>query len=304
MTGDSGAERRHPFATLDYARSFGIAFEPVDVAPWGSAVLSRPIPTSYQKDAVNCYPFLSFRDDAALGPGLVCLRDRGFVSVVLVTDPLHQPDLDRLTANFSYCRPFKSHYVFDRRLGIDKSRRRWREVHASRMALDIREVSYADHVPDFVRLYDNLIERHQITGAAAFTPEFFRSLASVEAVRAIGGFLAGELVSMMLFVSFDDTAYAFLAGTSPEGRLRSAHYGLYGYAIENFDDVTLINLGGAPGLTDDTEHGIAHVKRKLTNVVMRSYLCGAILDPDAYRVLAGNRVGSSNFFPGYRRPTA
>lgn len=296
----TAAERRHPFASLSYARAFGPTSEPFDIAPWGAPVLARTIPSSDRRDALNCYPFLPFPQGAELEDGLACLHEQGFVSVVLVTDPLRQPAEDRLVATFTSCRPFKTHYVFDRRLGIDKSGRRWREVNASREALDIREISYASHVDAFIGLYGNLVDTHQIVGTTSFSPAFFRALAGIEGFRAIGAFLEGQLVSMMLFVRFEDTAYAFLAGTSAEGRRHSAHYGLYGFAIERFDDVRFVNLGGAPGLVDDPRHGIAHVKRKLTNVVMQSYLCGAILDPVAYRSLAGDRAGCVDFFPAYR----
>ncbi|MDR6661122.1 hypothetical protein J2W51_003708 [Tardiphaga robiniae] len=292
------ARQRHPFASLEYGRAFGSGVEVIDVPAWSSAVVARAIPNTDLRDATGCYPFVPLQRDGDLAAGLNSLRAHDLISIVLVTDPLRMPPVPDLEEHFDFCRAFKTHYVFDRSIGpINMSRRHWREVRIARRELQIREVIYADHVDRFAELYSNLIENHHIEGIAAFDAVFFRSLVDVPGIRTIAAFLDDDIVSIMMFVVDGDVAYAFLAGTSEEGRERCAHYGLYAEAIEHFTDVSVINLGGAPGVIDDPNHGIAYVKRKLTNTTLRSYLCGAVLDADAYVALGGN---SNDYFPAYR----
>jgi hypothetical protein len=292
------APQRHPFASLEYGCAFGSGVELIDVPAWNSAVIARAIPNSARRDATGCYPFVPLQRDGDLAAGLDSLRARDLVSVVVVTDPLRMPPVSDLEEHFDFCREFKTHYVFDRSIGpIDMSRRHWREVRIARKALRICEVAYAEHVDRFAALYSNLIEHHDIAGVAAFDSVFFRRLVDIPGIRTVAAFLDDEIVSIMMFVVDGDVAYAFLAGTSEEGRERSAHYGLYAEAIEHFTDVSVINLGGTPGVSDAPDHGIAYVKRKLTNTTLRSYLCGAVLDADAYAALGGN---SNGYFPAYR----
>jgi hypothetical protein len=166
--------------------------------------------------------------------------------------------------------------------------------------LDIHEVPYSENWDEFSRLYDTLIDAHHISGVAAFSKSFFKALIHVKGLRAVAAYLAGRIVSMMLFMEFDGRVYSFLAGTSDEGRANSAHYGMYAEALENLSEYLIVNLGGAPGLSDDPEHGIAFAKRRLTNTTSQSYLCGAILDPGAYSGLLPVAGITSNFFPAYR----
>jgi len=300
-SGDLPWKDRHPFAQVTYGRAFGPPTEVVDVPGWNCAVLSRPIPGSDLRDATGCYPFSPLAATVDLAAGLEHLRNRGFVSVVIVTDPFCQPSAEGLARAFGTMRPFKTHYAYDRSLGpLNYSRRHWREVRVARKALNIHEVPYAEYWEEFSRLYDSLIEAHHISGVAAFSSSFFQALTKSKGIRAVAAYLAGRIVSMMLFVEFDRRAYAFLAGTTDDGRANSAHYGLYAEALENLADYSIVNLGGAPGTSDDPEHGIAFAKRRLTNTTSQSYLCGMILDDAAYSALLPAPGRTPEYFPAYR----
>ena len=129
----NSASPRHPFATLEYANAFGAGAEPVDVPAWRSVVLARSIPGTTLKDVTGCYPFAPLAVDSDLSVGLAQLRANGFLSVVLVTDPLRTPPITALETSFDFCRAFKTHYAFDRNAGaVDMSRRHWREVRIAR----------------------------------------------------------------------------------------------------------------------------------------------------------------------------
>jgi hypothetical protein len=298
---------RHPFATRAYVEAAGGGSRTIEVPAWNATVLARSIPGTPWVDATGCYPFLPFGQTVDLAAGLEQLRAQGLISIVLVTDPLHLPAQGRLAA-FDLCRAYKTHHMFERSLGpINRTRRYWREVRIAREALRIAEVEYPEHAEEFARLYANLVDHHGIVGAAAFDMAFFAALRDVPGIRAIAAWLDEQIVSMMLFVVHTDTAYAFLAGTTEEGRARCAHYGLYAEAIEGFTEAKIVNLGGAPGLSDNPDHGIVYVKRKLTNTTRFSHLCGAILRPDTYMALAATQprddaLTDPAFFPVYRAP--
>jgi hypothetical protein len=297
----------HPFSTRAYVEAAACGAQLVNVPGWKTSVITRCIPGTDYRDAIGCYPFLPFAPHVDIACGLAELKAEGIVSVVLVTDPLHEPSADGLS-EFDFCRPYKTHYMFDRSLGpINYTRRRWREVKQARDDLRIAEVDYPAYASEFSRLYGNLINQHQIVGAAAFDDQFFDALKNVPGIRAIAAWAGDDLVSMMTFVVFEGTAYSYLAGTTPEGRLRRAHYGLYAEALEGFMDARILNLGGAPGFKDDSEHGIVHVKRKLANTTRMSLLCGAVLVPEIYASLmtenSASRIGGADsFFPAYRSP--
>ena len=71
-------------------------------------------------------------------------------------------------------------------------------------------------------------------------------------------------------------------------------------AIAALSDCETINFGGGAGLGDDPGDGLVQFKGGFANTVSPSYLCGAVLDQDAYRTLSGDT--DSGFFPTYRAP--
>jgi hypothetical protein len=64
--------------------------------------------------------------------------------------------------------------------------------------------------------------------------------------------------------------------------------------------VRWIDAGGVPGLAERATN-LAAFKQGWTNTTRQTYLCGKMLDPEAYRALsaaAGNP--ETSYFPAYR----
>jgi hypothetical protein len=78
-------------------------------------------------------------------------------------------------------------------------------------------------------------------------------------------------------------------------------YGLISFAIEYFSNHRFVHLGGAAGLIDSGDSGLARFKRGFSNTVRIAYLCGAILDEERYRSLSKGNPDIT-FFPAYRAP--
>jgi len=67
-------------------------------------------------------------------------------------------------------------------------------------------------------------------------------------------------------------------------------------------EVRWLALGGAAGDADDDEaDGLSRFKRGWATGTRQVYLCGKVLQPDAYRRLAGDAPADMEYFPAYRR---
>ena len=82
-----------------------------------------------------------------------------------------------------------------------------------------------------------------------------------------------------------------------------AAYAVYDASIQLLPECRVLNFGGAPGATDDRRAGLARFKRGFANATAPSFLCGKVLDVDAYNELArqAGAVADGDFFPGYRQ---
>ena len=290
----------HPYASKTYARSLVHAGTAFAVPEWGSHVLTRPIAGSALKDATGAYPLAVLAVDADVEAGLVRLAAAGLVSAVMVVDDRLRPGLDRMEAAFGGVRRFKSHFVYDRTLGppaYDKHHRY--EIRRAAGRVEAREIDLAHHLPAWIALYDELSARHGLGGVHAFPALHHKTLAHLAGVRTFGAFLEGELVSAHIFVTDAGYAVSHLAASSPEGYRNGAAYAVNALAIETLTDCEAINFGGGAGAGDDPADGLVRFKKGFANHIAASWLCGAILDAEAYRALSAD-VGDNGFFPAYR----
>ncbi|WP_411287928.1 GNAT family N-acetyltransferase [Phenylobacterium sp.] len=291
----------HPYASEAYAASLAHSGASVSVPEWRGHVLSRATPCGTRRDAMGPYPITVLPPDADLAGGRQRLGAAGFVSVVLVLEERLRPPLEALTDGFDFVRPFKSHSVYDRRLGpIAYSGQHRTKLKRALGRVERAELRLADHLPAWEALYGHLIDRHGLTGLHAFPPGHHQTLARLPGVRAFGAFMGGRLVSAHVFVAHQGHAISHLTASDPEGYASGAAYAVNDLAIAALSDCETINFGGGAGLGDDPGDGLVQFKRGFANTVSPSYLCGAILDEAAYRTLSGDT--DSGFFPAYRAP--
>jgi Acetyltransferase (GNAT) domain len=291
---------RSLYATTAYADAFGVGS--IDVEEWQTALLVRPIPGSKWFDALGCYPLAVFGQNVDLRAGLERLRRADLVSVALVPDPLTGPSHAALADAFMICRPFKTHYLIDRKAGpVRFARTHRRMIRKAFKNCTFGPVDLLETLGDWQKLYAHTVARHSVTGIQNFAPSYFKELAKMPDVIALAAQRHGQIVAMILWVRSGDIVYAHLEGSSSEGRKTQAIYGIFAAANEYFSGCRIIHFGGTAGLDADEGDGLAYFKRGFANREVTSYFCGCCLDADRYAVLTGDRPQTS-FFPAYRQP--
>jgi hypothetical protein len=290
----------HPYASPAYAAVFEAVAAPLWVEAWGAHVLVREIPGG-GRDALGMYPLAAFTPDADLAVGLQWLTDQGLVSIGLVPDPATAPPVEQLQAAFGVCAPFKTHMLIDYSREVRFSKHHRYEVKKALSQVTIETVPLRDHLEAWRGLYGELVERREIGGLTAFSPEAFARLAAVDGLTAVGAFAEGGLVSMHLWIT--DTAsgagYSLLAASSAEGYRRSAAYAIYDASIRMFAHLKTLNLGAGAGLAPGDD-GLTRFKKGFANAEAQAWFCGAILDPATYAALSGGAAAPAIPFPAYR----
>ncbi len=293
---------RHPYATRAYAEALASAegSKPEDVPEWSTFVVGRSIDGG-GGDVAGPYPRTPLLPGADLKGGLRRLAGEGFVSVVLVSDPMTGLDPTELALAFPLCRPFKTHLVVERpELAYAPSKHHRYEIRRAFGQCVVDRVSLADWLGDWWALYRGLINRHSIVGPATFSPGYFDALANDSTFVTFRATAPNspKSVAMAIWFEHDGIAYNHLGASSAEGYALGASYGLYAAAIEHFGHVAAIDLGGGAGVVDDPHDGLARFKRGFANSSKTAMLCGAVLDATAYDRLAAGQT--TNFFPAYR----
>jgi hypothetical protein len=292
---------RHPYGQASYAAAIAAAegYGVEDVPEWGAAVLLRPI-AGGRRDAAGSYPRTPIAEDADLPGGLERLRRAALVSTVLVPDPLFAPGGAALAAAFPVCRPFKTHFVVDRTAGdYTPSKHHRYEIRRALVRCMVEAVQLRDHLADWTRLYAGLAERHEIKGPAAFSDGYFSLLASDPTYQTFAARVDGRIVAMAIWFEHQGVAVNHLGASDGAGYAAGASYALYDAAIEHFARCRQLDLGGAAGVAEAADDGLARFKRGFANAEATAFLCGAVLDLAAYARLAEGRA-STGFFPAYR----
>ncbi len=290
----------HPYRDPAYAAAF--AMPTIDVPEWGARVLRRSIPGSDWFDVIGCYPLTPFRERADVGGGLERLRRSGAVSVLVIPDPLNAPDEAELAAAFSLCAAFKTHYVIDRSLPLDRLGSTHRSnVRRAQSRCDLKPIQLRHHLEEWTSTYAGLVQTKNIMGFANFDAGYFRALAEMPALATFGAFQDDALIAAALWLRSGEQAYYHLGSSLPAGYKAQAMYGLVAMAIDYFDGCRLLNLGGSAGSLDAVDDGLAFFKRGFSNATRVAKLCGAILDAGRYAALTVG-LPETSYFPAYRAP--
>jgi hypothetical protein len=227
------------------------------------------------------------------------------VSVVLVADPLAdagEPELRRAFPDRVV--PFKRHHVRDLEAAASLPEHHRRHVRRSSRALEVEVCANPlEHLEDWSALYAELADRHALTGIRAFSREVFRKQLALPGLVAVRADRGGATVGIALWLEDAPNAWYHLAAYSAEGYEVSASYALFAVALDHLRDLGVgrVDLGGAAG-TADADDGLTRFKRGWATYQRTAYLCGRVLDREAYDRLAGE--GVSDWFPAYREPAA
>jgi len=295
---------RHPYASAAYAGALADAEGGgvLEIPEWGAHAILRPIRGGLI-DAAGTYPRTPLTPASRLAHGVSRLRQSGAVSVVLVPDPMCAPPPAELAAAFEHCRPFKTHFVADRRAAGDWPSKPHRyKIRKARRACQVERLRLADALDDWTGLYGGLTRRHGIGGAADFTAAYFRALADDPAYQTFAARIDGRIVAMAIWFAHQDFASYHLGASDAAGYAVGASYAIFDAAFEHYADAARFDLGGAAGLEPRPDDGLVRFKRGFSNAAATAYICGQVLDAAAYARLSAPH-GPTGFFPAYRAPT-
>ena len=292
----------HPYSTDIYANALSHWGEAFPVPEWGCHVIVRAVPGG--ADAFGTYPIAVMATDADLPGGLERLRRAGLIAVTLVMDEFHRPGSAELRTHFNLVRPYKTHYIRRLSLPFSYGRHHRYEVARALRKVSVRQFDLADHYPEWLALYGNLVQRHRLTGVHDFPASHFAALQKLPGTASMGAWLDGALVSAHLWVGDGQKIHSHLAASSSEGYASGAAYAVYDASIRHFSGAELLNFGGGAGAGDDADDGLAAFKRGFSNASAPAYICGAILDKTKYDELVAHRAVAAHetYFPAYRTP--
>lgn len=271
--------------------------------------LPRDIGGGTHQDATGCYPLFSCERWAGLEEDLRELAAERLVSLSLVTDPFGAYDVELLHRCFpDRCIAFKQHFVTDLQrptVSFLSAHHRRNVVRAARVVdVEICERP-TDLLDDWVDLYEQLVRRHDIRGAAAFSRASLERQLHVPGLVMVRASRGGTTAGITLWYEQGDVAYYHLGAYSAVGYAHGAAYGIFAVALEHFRSrVRWLALGAQPGVGAGGEHGLSRFKRGWSTGTRTAYFCGRILDHAAYAALSaihGTAANGSAFFPAYRR---
>lgn len=276
LTRSRSSRAPHPFCSAEYALALeepGV--RPLRVEEWGTYALVRETATGLRQ-ATGLRPIASLDPDCDVRGGLETLRRNGIASVSLVTDPMWSPDVTVLRDAFTSCRPFKESFLIDREAERVHLRKRHRNmVNRARRAVEVREVPLGDHLGRWAELYGRNVENRKI--AQPFGAAYFERLLDVPGLRTLAVVLDGEIVTITIWVHYEDVLYYHDGASSEEGFEASASYAAFAHVIDNATDFRYLVLGGSAHFRDEPQDGLAVFKRGFANASETSYLCSATL---------------------------
>lgn len=255
---------------------------------------------------MGCYPIFTCQDWSQLHDDLDNLAD-ALVSVSLVASPFGNYDLEYLKNCFpDQVVPFKEHFVVDLNLPRDSFVHPHHRRNARKALQQLQAETCArpaDFLTDWVVLYATLVERHKITGIAAFSEASFRKQLTVPGITAFRAIQDGSTTGMLLWYVQDDVAYYHLGAYSPRGYELRASFALFSHAIDYFAQRGLrwLNLGAGVGADSGRESGLSRFKEGWATGVRTAYLCGRIFDREKYnKLVKAKHIPPTSYFPAYR----
>lgn len=294
------------YAHGSYALALGEFGKPTQLPDSGGWFLKRSIPNTAYFDGIGCYPLFACEDWSALSLDFQKMES-SLVSLAVVTDPFGDYTLDLLTESFSdICRPFKEHFVVDLSEHPESfvSSHHLRNV---RKGLRNVEVDFCDNPVqfhrDWIRLYDILIERHQITGMTSFSHESFLKQLKTPGIYACRAEREGQVVGMILWYVQDQVAYYHLGAYNDVGYKKFASFALFWKSIEHFRHLGLrwLSLGAGAGVTADSTDGLSRFKAGWSTGTRTAFFCGRIFQPDLYKTITLEKeLSNTQYFPAYR----
>ncbi len=298
MTGYSHQEYTHSL------KEFG---SPIKLKRCDGWILKRQIPGFSYYDAMGCYPLFACRNWSQLHADLEDL-DNELICLSIVTDPLGDYNETYLRQCFhDVVIPFKNHFIID----LNRPMKTYVSDHHQRYSRKALQNVYVEKcktprefIEDWVKLYENLIDRHNIKGIAAFSKNSFQKQFYIPGIVVFRAVFEGTTIGMLLWYVLDNVGYYHLGAYSDCGYEMRASFALFWYAIEYFTttNVQWIDLGAGAGVKSKGKDGLSRFKRGWSTGTKTAYFCGRIYNHRVYDSLVTEKgVAATKYFPKYRQ---
>ncbi len=289
-----------------YAESLSEYGTPRLLKRCGAWVLQRQVPGFPYFDAMGTYPLFSCLNWGELHLDLDELQEQ-LVSISAVTDPFGEYDLAYLQSCFKdVVFPFKQHFIIDLRRPLESFVNSHHRRNAKRALEELTVEQCIDpdmFLDDWIRLYSNLIERHNIKGLTAFSRNSFVGQFKVPGMVAFRAVSNEETIGMLLWYIQKNIGYYHLGAYSPRGYELGASFALFWTAIQRFaeDGLQSLNIGAGAGSQNNGQDGLTRFKRGWSTGIRTAYFCGRIFDRRKYQEIVETKgLTTVKFFPAYR----
>ncbi len=285
-------------------KEFGI---PRKLPHCGGWVLVRQIPSFPSHDAMGCYPLFSCPEWSQLHLDLECLKDE-LICLSLVTDPFGKYDISYLNQFFDIVTPFKEHFISDLTQPINNiiSKHHRKCIRRSIHKVQVEKCSDPlQHLDEWIELYKNLINRHNIKGIKKFSSNSFAKQLDIPGIVMFRVLFQDKTVGANLFYVQENVAYGHLSAFSNQGYELGAAYAVKWASIQYFIEkkITWLNLGAGAGIGGQYADGLglSDFKRGWSTGTKTAYFCGRIFDRERYLQLVNVKgITKSDYFPAYR----
>ncbi len=188
------------------------------------------------------------------------------VSLALVTDPFGEYDETYLRRCFKdVVIPFKEHYIVDLHRPLDTMVSAHHRYYARKALkkLSLEECREPlQFIDEWIALYGNLINRHNLEGIKAFSRESFAKQLAIPGAVMLRVMHQGIPVGAQIWFVQGEVGYSHLTALNETGYALRASYALYWFAVEFFSGkVRWLDLGAGAGAKSDGKDGLSEFKR-------------------------------------------
>lgn len=279
---------------------------PRELPRCGGWILERQIPGESFRDVMGCYPLFTCQDWSQLYIDLEEIGDE-LVSLSLVTDPFGDYDPAYLRRCFKdVVIPFKEHYIIDLHRPLNEIAGRRHRKNARRALRNLRINVFdepTNFVEEWISLYSNLIDKHNISGIPAFSKSAFVKQLSIPGTVVLSAEYQDVTVAAQIYFVQGDVVHCHLGSASQTGYVQGALHALDFFSIEYFSDkVHWLDLGGAAGITSGSTDGLSLYKSGWSTETRIAYFCGRILNHERYeKIVKASGITATDYFPTYRK---
>ena len=294
------------YVHASYAASFAELGQPRELPGCHGWVILQPVAGFPYRDARGCYPLFACQDWSQLPEDLEALNGE-IISLAMVMDPFGSYDQALLKRCFpEVLLAYKEHYVIDLErwqtasLPDNHQRNVKRAVQQVRVEECKHPLAWSE---DWTGLYANLVRRHTIHGAAAFSSETLIRQLQVPGIVMFRAAHGRATVGMVVWYVQGQVGYYHLGAYSDLGYELRASFALFFHSIDYFSNrLRYLNLGAGAGVNSSRAGGLERFKRGWATGTRTAYFCGRIYDRIHYdEVAAARGVSGDNFFPIYRK---